>query len=808
MKRLSPLFALLRRLTLLALLLGAASPALAAKVYTDNGDGTVTDPTTGLTWMKCALGQTWVYNMFGDSCNSAAGAFTWDLVSSPAFGWNFAGHSDWRVPNIRELQTIVNRSYSPAIAFSSFPNTPSVKFWSTSAFIGSQSPQGWWVDFSDGSSGYLNRTYQFPVRMVRGTSPLGLLTIDRPNTDYVDQGDGSVTHTPTGLTWQRCALGQIWMGGTCSGTASTFDALSAKAVTSSLTGKTDWRLPTAEELVSLADYNKYLPAINDTLLPTLLTVGGGYFWSASPNAQFPNGEAWIVGFTKGDVGNGGISDPHQARLVRAGRAFGPSTLSVSKTGAGQVASSTQPGIDCGTICSAGYNLTGFGVGTTVTLNATPTSLFKSWTGACTGTTPSCVLDVGYGASVTANFWDSPLISGLPPTLDFGLQGNGVTSAAQSVKLSNSGSLPLTISSIVASANYSVSQNCGGGLNPSGSCTLDISFTPSAVALQNGTVIVTSNAPGSSQTIALSGTGQGSPISMSPAVIMNFPAQGLGVTSPAQPVSLYNAGPAVVHIASIVANGNFGISSNTCGATLAPLTSCIINVTFTPTTIGSNASALGLVVTSDALNGPNEIVLTGSGLPIGVASPSATALSFGQQTLNTTSALQSVTVTNTGSATLGQIGILASGDFSQTSDCASSLGMGAFCSISVSFTPTALGARSGTLSISSNAAISPRNVALSGSGRSALAPICGLSAAPAKVLKGQAATLTASCSPVATSWSWTGGTCGARTAATCTVSPLVSTAYSVTGSNSYGDSTAGANVTVHTDLTPILMLLLD
>jgi hypothetical protein len=192
----------------------------------------------------------------------------------------------------------------------------------------------------------------------------------------------------------------------------------------------------------------------------------------------------------------------------------------------------------------------------------------------------------------------------------------------------------------------------------------------------------------------------------------------------------------------------------------------------------------------------------------VASPSASALGFGQQTLNTTSAPQSVTVTNTGSATLDQISIAASGDFSQTNNCGLSLGMLSFCTISVSFTPTVLGARSGSLSISSNAAISPRNIALSGSGRSALAPICSLSAAPAKVLKGHAATLTATCSPAATSWSWTGGTCGASAAATCSVSPLVSTAYSVTGSNSFGDSTAGTNVTVHTDLTPILMLLLD
>jgi hypothetical protein len=88
-------------------------------------------------------------------------------------------------------------------------------------------------------------------------------------------------------------------------------------------------------------------------------------------------------------------------------------------------------------------------------------------------------------------------------------------------------------------------------------------------------------------------------------------------------------------------------------------------------------------------------------------------------------------------------------------------------------------------------------------------LCTLSARPAVMRAGRSSTLTAACSPAATSYNWTGGTCAGNTTATCTVSPAVTTTYSVTGSNSNGPGTATARVKIGaSDLTPILMLLLD
>ena len=120
---------------LLAFLLLLVAP-LAQATFTINNDGTVTDPTTGLTWMRCAMGQTWN----GTTCTGTASTYTYDQANALTGTVTFAGQSDWRLPNIRELQTIMNLSaYGPSIdstAFPNFPNAPSNYFWSGSLYVG------------------------------------------------------------------------------------------------------------------------------------------------------------------------------------------------------------------------------------------------------------------------------------------------------------------------------------------------------------------------------------------------------------------------------------------------------------------------------------------------------------------------------------------------------------------------------------------------------------------------------------------------------------------------------------------------
>jgi len=239
------LLAFLRWLALIVILASSISPALAAKTYTDNGDGTVTDPTTGLQWMRCSMGQTW--DGVNSTCTGTASTYTFDQANALTGTVTFAGQSDWRLPNIRELQTIVDRSVVfPAIDLKVFPNTSTALFWSASAHV--QANGFSWYVAGAGDSSYGNKVSAFQVRLVRAGLPLGLWDAARPSADYADQGDGTVVHTPSRLVWQRCAMGQTWTGSTCSGTASTYSWADAKALTSNFAGHGDWRLTTADEM--------------------------------------------------------------------------------------------------------------------------------------------------------------------------------------------------------------------------------------------------------------------------------------------------------------------------------------------------------------------------------------------------------------------------------------------------------------------------------------------------------------------------------------------------------------------------------
>jgi hypothetical protein len=92
-----------------------------------------------------------------------------------------------------------------------------------------------------------------------------------------------------------------------------------------------------------------------------------------------------------------------------------------------------------------------------------------------------------------------------------------------------------------------------------------------------------------------------------------------------------------------------------------------------------------------------------------------SLTFSGQAVQTASAQQTVTLTNTGNANLTISSISTSGDFSQTNTCGGAIGAGASCAIQVTFAPTAVGQRVGALTLADNAANSPQTVSLTGTG---------------------------------------------------------------------------------------------
>ena len=152
-------------------------PANPDSIYDDNENGTLTDTRTGLTWKRCSEGQTWT----GSTCSGSASPFSWAQALEHAQSHVYAGHNDWRLPNVKELRSLVEECRSkPSINETMFPNTPnsagSPYFWSASPNA-SYANCAWDVNFKSGYSHYVNRGSfnRSNVRLVRGGNSFYLL---------------------------------------------------------------------------------------------------------------------------------------------------------------------------------------------------------------------------------------------------------------------------------------------------------------------------------------------------------------------------------------------------------------------------------------------------------------------------------------------------------------------------------------------------------------------------------------------------------------------------------------------------------
>ena len=215
--------------------------------------------------------------------------------------------------------------------------------------------------------------------------------------------------------------------------------------------------------------------------------------------------------------------------------------------------------------------------------------------------------------------------------------------------------------------------------------------------------------------------------------LTFGNQAENTTSASQAVTITNVGTSTVTISNIVASTNFG-ETNSCPATLvagdSEGSSCVVNVTFTPTATGALAGTVMVTYTNTGSETPQMVTipLTGTGTPAtgGTVTVTPSSLAFGSQALTTTSAAMSVTVMNNGTGAVNFTGFTVSGanagDFSvplpsSSAGCSATgtLAGGASCTINVLFAPQANGARAATLNIADNATGSPQLVALSGTG---------------------------------------------------------------------------------------------
>jgi hypothetical protein len=147
--------------------------------------------------------------------------------------------------------------------------------------------------------------------------------LDTPTEDFIDNKDGTVTHKKTGLTWQRCSVGQTWTGASCSGTASTYTFDQANALTSNFAGRTDWRLPRIDELNSITEYGKYSPAINTAIFPNTPIDSWIGFWSSTNGQNFD--VVWIVNTVDGGIGAPSKTNKNIVRLVSGSKSLNSSS---------------------------------------------------------------------------------------------------------------------------------------------------------------------------------------------------------------------------------------------------------------------------------------------------------------------------------------------------------------------------------------------------------------------------------------------------------------------------------------------------
>jgi hypothetical protein len=297
---------------------------------------------------------------------------------------------------------------------------------------------------------------------------------------------------------------------------------------------------------------------------------------------------------------------------------------------------------------------------------------------------------------------------------------GVTSAIQQVYLVNYESTPITISSISVPAPYALNSTttCAnpGALAAGAACKIEITLTPTALgAVPASSLTVTTSAPNSPLTAALTGTGV-TPTWVLPTSLA-FGNVVVNTTSAIKVVTLYNSQSTSLTISSITAPSPYALDpSTTCAnpGSLAAGGNCKLALTLTPTALGT-VSATSLTVTTSATNSPLIVPLTGTGTASN--SVSATSLAFGNVVVSTTSPIESVTLSNLVATPLTIVSIAPPAEYAVSSTtCGSSLAGNSTCVISVTLTPTALGAvPAGSLTISTNASNSPLKVALTGAG---------------------------------------------------------------------------------------------
>lgn len=128
-------------------------------------DGAITDTKSKHTWLRCPAGMSWD----GSTCTGQSHTYTWNDALEVVSEFNakkVGGRSNWRLPKVEELNTIVEKQcFKPAINLEAFPFSPESGFWTDSSLDGAQ-PRVWIVHFLHGQQYIANKKQDWRIRLI------------------------------------------------------------------------------------------------------------------------------------------------------------------------------------------------------------------------------------------------------------------------------------------------------------------------------------------------------------------------------------------------------------------------------------------------------------------------------------------------------------------------------------------------------------------------------------------------------------------------------------------------------------------
>jgi hypothetical protein len=298
---------------------------------------------------------------------------------------------------------------------------------------------------------------------------------------------------------------------------------------------------------------------------------------------------------------------------------------------------------------------------------------------------------------------------------------GVASTPQTVTVTNTGgvgaaNVGFQITGPAAASFATGTTTCAATLASGASCSVQVIFTPTQAGGNVATLTISSSTIGvKAVTVPIDGTAViTSGLNVAPAQL-SFAATVVGATSAGQQVVVTNTSSFAATGFVVAVTSGFALTQDSCTSSLAAGASCTVQVVFKPTAAG--AATGSVTITSGSIGNTATVALSGTGALAAGLQVAPPAISFPVTGVSMASSPVTVTVTNTGTEdALSNLALKASAGFRLVDDiCAATLAPGASCTTGVEFAPTAAGAQTGKVMVTTSTVATPQSVALSGTG---------------------------------------------------------------------------------------------